>query len=183
MLKLLLFVLCCVSAATNVIPNDKKHVKIFDEARCSLPEELVADIRLHKAKTDAMINYFVNGAGKGETYNKLSTFVDKFGFRMAGTDNLEHAIDYMLEELSMSGLENVHGENATVPHWVRGNESAEMLEPRYYHMNILGLGGSVGTPPQGITAEVMVVKSFAELKQRHTEVRMSFLLFIILLLL
>lgn len=44
---------------------------------------------------------------------------------------------------------------AVVPHWVRGQEWCTMLSPRRdYRVSLLGLGTSVGTGPQGITAQV-----------------------------
>ena len=58
-----------------------------------------------------------------------------------------------------------------VPHWVRGEESAEMTSPRVQRLGMLGLGMSVGTPPDGIEAPVLVVSSFAELSQRGEEAR------------
>ncbi|XP_052767631.1 carboxypeptidase Q-like [Mya arenaria] len=124
----------------------------------------------YKDVANRIIDLSLNGAAQNQSYNRLATFTDKFGYRLAGSQNLEDAIDYMLEALKMDQLENVHGENAVVPHWVRGDESAVMLKPRVHKLPMLGLGYSVGTGPQGIKAEVIVVKSFDELEKRATEV-------------
>jgi carboxypeptidase Q len=75
------------------------------------------------------------------------------------------------------GLANVRGEPVTVPRWVRGQESATLIEPRQLAMPMLGLGGSIGTPPEGITAEVLVVSSYEELEQRAAEARGKIVLF------
>lgn len=95
--------------------------------------------------------------------------MERFGGRLTGSENLEKSIDYMLKVLAEDGLENVHGENVTVPHWVRGEESAVMVEPRHQPLAMLGLGMSVGTPPEGITAEVVVVRSFEELDSLESQ--------------
>jgi carboxypeptidase Q len=58
-----------------------------------------------------------------------------------------------------------------VPHWVRGNESVELLEPLERELTMLGLGNSVGTPPEGITADVVVVSSFDDLTRLGDAVR------------
>lgn len=94
--------------------------------------------------------------------HSLAEFIDKFGSRMTGSQSLENAIDYMVDKLAEVGLENVHTENATVPHWERGEETCEMLLPRKQKLPIMGLGSSVGTPPGGITADVVIVRSFEE---------------------
>ena len=49
-----------------------------------------------------------------------------------------------------------------------------MLQPRYHKLPMLGLGYSVGTGPEGIKAEVIVVKSFDELDKRASEVRSEY---------
>ena len=115
-------------------------------------------------------NRLIDAATRSDfAYQRLARMCDTFGPRLSGTSNLEAAIDWILAEMKKDGLENVHGEEVTVPHWVRGTESAELLEPRPRRLPMLGLGGSVGTPPEGITAEVLAVKSFADLRERAAE--------------
>ena len=75
------------------------------------------------------------------------------------------------------GLENVRGEPAMVNHWVRGTESAELITPRRKPLAMLGLGLSVGTPPAGITAPVVVVTSFEDLARRGDAVKGKIVLF------
>ena len=128
--------------------------------------------KIESLRDDAnkIIDFLTKGPGKHQVYKRLATFVDTFGSRIAGSMNLEHAIDYMLEELQQDQLDNVHGEEVNVTHWVRGKESAQMILPRKYPIALLGLGGSVGTTPDGITAEVLVVQSFDELHEKAAEV-------------
>jgi carboxypeptidase Q len=110
-------------------------------------------------------------------YRRLTLLVDKFGHRFSGSTNLENALDWILEEMQRDGLEDVHGEPVMVPHWVRGNESVELLTPRYRPLPMLGLGGSIGTPPQGITAPVLVVSDWEEFEARSEEARGKIVLF------
>lgn len=104
-------------------------------------------------------------------WRRLNVLVDRFGPRFSGSQSLEDAIDWILAEMKKDGLENVRGEPVMVPHWVRGEESAEMVAPRRQKLPMLGLGGSIATPPEGITADVLVVGSFEELASRAAEAR------------
>jgi carboxypeptidase Q len=79
--------------------------------------------------------------------------------------------------MKKDGLENVRKEPAMVTHWVRGTESAELMLPRATKLHMLGLGRSIGTPVGGITAPVIVVKTFAELRARATEARGKIVLY------
>lgn len=110
-------------------------------------------------------------------WQRLTDLVDRFGHRFSGSESLEQAIDWILVEMERDGLENVRGEPVMVPHWVRGAESVTLVEPRTQSLPMLGLGGSIGTPPEGITAEVLVVGSFDELTERAAEARGKIVLF------
>ena len=104
-------------------------------------------------------------------WNRLAYLTDTFGPRFSGSDNLETAIDWILEAMKADGLENVRGEKVMVPHWVRGEESLVLLAPHHRELQILGLGGTVGTGPNGVTGEVFVVNSYDELEANKAKAK------------
>jgi carboxypeptidase Q len=110
-------------------------------------------------------------------WDRLADFVDTFGSRVSGSEALEAALDWILGEMEEDGLENVRAEPAMIPRWIRGPESAELISPRPKKMDILGLGPSVPTPPEGIRGEVLVVGSFRELEERAQEASGKIVLF------
>ena len=110
-------------------------------------------------------------------YRRLGALVDGFGHRLSGSAALEQAIDWVLAEMQRDGFANVRGEPVMVPHWVRGAESATLVSPRETPLRMLGLGGSVGTGADGVTADVMVVHSFDELERRKAEAPGKIVLF------
>ncbi|MBA4072703.1 MAG: carboxypeptidase [Gemmatimonas sp.] len=116
-------------------------------------------------------------ADSSGAWNRLAAFVDYSGPRLSGSANLERGIDWVLAEMKKDGLVNVRGEPVMVPHWVRGRESITMRQPREADVPMLGLGGSVGTPANGITAEVLVVTSFDDLTARAAEAKGRIVLF------
>ncbi len=98
-----------------------------------------------------------------EGYARLAYLCDRIGNRLSGSPPLEKAVGWSAEQMKAAGLTNVQRIPAKVPHWVRGEESAAILGPMGRPLHMLGLGMSVGTPPEGITAEALVVSSFDEL--------------------
>ncbi|MTI88274.1 MAG: M20/M25/M40 family metallo-hydrolase [Balneolaceae bacterium] len=110
-------------------------------------------------------------------WNRLVYMADEFGPRFSGSQNLEQSIDWILKTMEEDGLDNIWAQNVKVPHWVRGNESATLISPRKMDLPMLGLGGSIATPEDGITADVLVVKTFDELEARKDEAEGKIVLF------
>jgi carboxypeptidase Q len=97
-------------------------------------------------------------------WKKLEYLCDRIGNRIDGSPALMKAIDWAAGEMRREGLSNVQTPPVKVPHWVRGEESARLVDPIDSSVAMLGLGGSVGTPAEGITAEVIAVSNFDELE-------------------
>jgi carboxypeptidase Q len=106
-----------------------------------------------------------------KAHARLSYLTDRIGNRLSGSKNLERAIEWALSEMKGDGLDNVRAEKVMVPHWVRGEESLEMLSPVAVKLSMLGLGNSVGTPADGISADAVVVRNFDELDALAERVR------------
>jgi hypothetical protein len=96
-----------------------------------------------------------------QVYDRLVELCDHHPARLAGTASLEGATHRVEGWLNADHQENVRLEPAMVPVWVRGQESLELLSPQSRPIEMLGLGGSVGTP--GLEAPVVVIHSFEEL--------------------
>jgi Zn-dependent M28 family amino/carboxypeptidase len=110
-------------------------------------------------------------------YRKLEVLCDQIGHRLSGSAALDRAVRWAVDALKADGLASVRAEPVKVPHWVRGHESLALLTPNHERLPVLGLGGSVGTPPGGLEAEVVVVRDEAELKALGPLVRGRILLF------
>uniref|UniRef100_A0A8C5H074 Carboxypeptidase Q n=1 Tax=Gouania willdenowi TaxID=441366 RepID=A0A8C5H074_GOUWI len=137
---------------------------------------LAAEVAGYADVAKQIIELAVNGAAQNRSYRRLTDFTDTIGNRVSGSHNLEMAIKYMYNALKQDGLD-VYLEPVKIPHWIRGNESAEMVLPRAKRLAILGLSSSVATPPEGIEAEVLVVQSFEELKKRASEAQGKIVVF------
>ncbi|KAL0839365.1 hypothetical protein ABMA28_016099 [Loxostege sticticalis] len=130
-----------------------------------LDEELKEEIASYGPARDKILKYVLEGEFKGRTFKELTKFINKFGGRLTGTENLENSIDYMINLTIKEDIHNITAETLKVPQWTRGKEEITMLKPRDKNMALIGLGNSVATPKDGITAEVVVVDSFEELEK------------------
>ena len=110
-------------------------------------------------------------------WDQLAHLTNNIGPRPAGSAQANHAAQYVAAELRKLGLD-VKLEKVVVPHWVRGEETGALVEfagmaPGTTQKVVLtALGGSVATPAQGITAEVVVVNNFDELAALSRETKL-----------
>src|SRR5258706_1616095 len=102
-------------------------------------------------------------------YRRVAHLANNIGPRLSGSAQAQAAVEYVATELRKLGLE-VKLEKVMVPHWVRGEETAALTEypsmaPNTSQKIVLtALGGSMATPNDGLTAEVVVVNNFDELQ-------------------
>ena len=110
-------------------------------------------------------------------WERLALMGDTFGSRLSGSQALQDTLAWAAAEMKKDGLENVRLEPVKVPHWVRGQESAEIIAPVQHPLVMLGLGNSVGTPPAGVEGDILVVRTFQELEDAGPRVRGRIVLF------
>ena len=126
--------------------------------------ETMADLK--KLETAALTSNYA--------YRQVAHLTDNIGPRLSGSAQAQQAVEYVAGELKALGLE-VQLEKVMVPHWVRGEETAALVQfpgqaPGTEQKVVLtALGGSVATPRQGISAEVVVARDFAELQSLGKE--------------
>src|SRR3974377_2088857 len=101
--------------------------------------------------------------------DELRHLTDNIGPRLAGSPQAQQAVEWVAGEMRALGAE-VTLEKTMVPHWVRGAETGELVSwpgqaPGTTQKVVLtALGGSVATPAEGLTAEVIVAPDFQALR-------------------
>ena len=113
-------------------------------------------------------NIYDEALSNGKSYQWLDYLSNQIGGRLSGSINYDRSVKWGKEELDSIGLDSVWLQPVMVPKWVRG-------APEYAHIEttpgntisvpIAALGGSISTPSIGISARVIEVKSFNELRE------------------
>jgi Zn-dependent M28 family amino/carboxypeptidase len=85
------------------------------------------------------------------------------GPRIVGSPAMERAKDWGVAKLKALGFTDVKVEQFAKPSWTRGEESAWLVGPYPMKLDIVGLGRTVPTPPEGIEAEVALFRTYAEM--------------------
>ncbi|MCC9138446.1 M20/M25/M40 family metallo-hydrolase [Pontibacter silvestris] len=116
---------------------------------------------IKKIYDDALTSY--------ESYDNLRYLTKNIGGRLSGSPQAAAAVEWSKQVMDKMDLDRVYLQEVMVPHWVRGDKE----EARIYNskqigsedVNIVALGGSVGTGDQGLSAEVVEVHNFEELEK------------------
>lgn len=110
---------------------------------------------------ERIIDHILN---QSQAYETLAHLTDDIGPRLSGSRNAELAVRWTTQRFRDWGID-VRNERVMVPHWVRGEERGSLVSHRNQHLVLTSLGGSVATPANGITAEVVEVSSYEQLDQ------------------
>jgi len=88
----------------------------FDTSKCSLPNELLTEIRSYQTIANNIFTEATKKSFKGKSYKELEYICDTFGSRLSGSPALEKVLDYVRDEYKAQGLVNVREEKVQVPH-------------------------------------------------------------------
>ena len=103
----------------------------------------------------------------GKSYEWLDYLSNQIGGRLSGSINYERSVKWGKEQLDLLEIDSVWLQPVMVPKWVRGAPEYAHIETRpgnNISVPIVALGGSISTPSIGISANVIEVKSFKELR-------------------
>lgn len=102
----------------------------------------------------------------GRCYEWLTQLTTVAPGRLAGSPAAAAAVEYTRFVLDTLDLDTVWIQPCTVPYWVRGDkEQVRIVNSRKMgsvELRALALGNSLGTGPQGLTAEVVEVRSLSQ---------------------
>ena len=110
-------------------------------------------------------------------WERMAELADYFPHRLSGSQMLEDAIDWSIEQMNEDGLPEIRTQQVEVPHWERGEEWAKLKQPLERDLRMLALGNSGSTPGEGMQEEAIVVQSFEELEARADEVEGNIVVF------
>jgi len=93
----------------------------------------------------------------------VESLTTEVGPRPVGTPAMDRARDWGVAKLKELGFQNVKVETFTTPTWTRrGIDTAEVISPYPQPLHILALGRSASTPPGGLTAEIVLFRSYQD---------------------
>jgi carboxypeptidase Q len=108
----------------------------------------------------------------GKAYTWLNDLTTKIGGRLSGSPQAAQAVEWARKTMIEAGADSVWLQECMVPHWVRGEKESGVIiqsNGKKQQVPVCALGMSIATPKEGITAQVIEVHSFDELKEMGSE--------------
>lgn len=136
------------------------------------PEQLT--VKATDSDSLAVSKIFSEVLQNGMAYSYLDGLCKTAPKRLSGSEGAQRAVDYTYRLMKEMGakdksmaLDSVWLQECMVPHWERGApEKGELIvQGVRSHANICALGGSVATPANGLTGEVIEINEFGELNK------------------
>ncbi len=87
-------------------------------------------------------------------WDLLESLTTEVGARLPGSPGDARAVAWAQARFEALGFDRVAAEPVAFPRWRRGDERARVVAPYPQPLAIAALGGSVGTPPGGLEAEI-----------------------------
>ena len=98
-------------------------------------------------------------------YNLTDSLTVEVGQRLAGSEADARAVAWAEQKFKQLGYDKVWTEPFTMQYWQRGQASLSVSAPFHQNLVVTALGGSIGTPFDGINAQVAIFDSLEQLKQ------------------
>jgi len=141
------FALCCACSTPEVAPKPSPA-----------PDAAAA-------ATARLTSLVERALGDNQAIVTLRGLIDVAPKRLSGSPGAAAAVHWALVHMREQGLQNVRAEPCAVPCWQRGEERAELAGAAPQPLRVTALGGSINTPPDGVEAEVVEVRSFEQLQE------------------
>jgi hypothetical protein len=129
-----------------------------------------AQAQVDADKAALIKSIYTEALGGQQGYEWLKYMCEEIGPRPSGSEAANEAARWAMREMLNAGADTAWLQEVEVPKWYRGEEWCTMsMGGREVNLPATALGGSVPTPENGITAEVVVVNSFEHLESLGRE--------------
>jgi carboxypeptidase Q len=127
----------------------------------------ISSVTAHDADSVMIRKIFNEALQKGAAHSWLKDITENIGARLTGSDAAEKSVEWTKKKMTEAGADHTWLQECMVPHWVRGEkETGKIIDAanNSQQVPVTALGGSVCTPKEGITASIIEVHNFDELK-------------------
>jgi len=128
-------------------------------------------VPFNQETSEVINNFYGDALEHRESYELLRSLSKDVGQRLSGSEGAKKAVVWSKETMENYGFDTVYLQEVMVPHWERGEveECFFYLGSEKINLSVLGAGGTVATPKEGVTAEVVEVFSLDEVDELGEE--------------